>query len=262
MSAHFIPSNGCTIHAVVSHLNEDAPWLVFANSLMTDHTLWDAQADFFGSRYNLLRYDQRGHGLSDVPEHVNFDDLSGDLLTLLDHFGIEQATYIGVSMGVPTGLNFAGRNPGRFTRMILASGQMVTPPTAHQTWQTRIDAAKAHGMAWVADEAIPRWFGAEFIAQGGAEQLRAAAARMSVAGYSACASVLQGYDFESEARNLDVPVLLVAGEKDGALPSVMQNMQAAIKGAEFALVEGAGHIPVLEKASRFNGWVADFLNKT
>lgn len=262
MSVHFVESSGCTIHAVVSRIDEKAPWLVFSNSLMTDHTVWNRQAVHFSSHYNILRYDQRGHGQSDAPAQVSFDDLSGDVLTLLDHFGIDKVTYVGLSMGVPTGLAFAGQNPDRVERMVLSDGQMATQPSGRQTWQARIDAARANGMEWVADDTVKRWFAPEFVAAGGAEQLRAAAAAMSVTGYAACAGALQDYDFENEARNLQVPVLLLVGEKDGAMPSVMRDLQAAIKGAELKIIDGAGHIPNLEQPDQFNAFVADFLSKS
>lgn len=262
MSAHFIESNGCTIHANVSKTSDDAPWLVFSNSLMTDQTIWDDQVAFFAGHYNILRYDQRGHGLSGVKEVVTFDDLSGDVLTLLDHFGIGKVTYVGLSMGVPTGLAFAGRVPDRVSRMILSDGQMATQATGRQTWQARIDAARHHGMPWVADDTVGRWFSPEFVADGGAEQLRQAAARMDVSGYAACAGALQDYDFEAQARGLEIPVLLLAGERDGAMPVVMQDLKAAIEGSEFAIVEDAGHIPNLENAARFNALVQNFLDKS
>lgn len=258
MTSHFVESAGIKLHAKVSILSNDAPWLLFSNSLMTDLAIWDHQAEHFSNRFNILRYDQRGHGQSEVVDAVNFADLSGDVLALVDHFDIEQVTYIGVSMGVPTGLAFAGANPDRVARMILSDGQMATQPTGRALWQTRIDAARENGMEWIADDTVSRWFSPEFVASGGAKKLRDRAAEMDVRGFCACAAALQDYNFETQARGLDVPVLLLAGERDGAMPQVMQTLKAAIKGAEFALVEDAGHIPNVEKAERFTALVAEF----
>lgn len=42
--------------------DEGAPWLVFVNSLMTQSTMWDATSPRLSKKYNLLTFDQRGHG--------------------------------------------------------------------------------------------------------------------------------------------------------------------------------------------------------
>ena len=47
--------------------DSDAPWLVLSNSLATDLTMWDQQAQDFASSFRVLRYDQRGHGKTEAP---------------------------------------------------------------------------------------------------------------------------------------------------------------------------------------------------
>lgn len=256
---HFVEVEGCRIFARTSERLPEAPWLVFSNSLMTDHTVWAAQEAHFAGRYNILTYDQRGHGRSDAPESVSFADLSGDVLALLDHFDIASCIYVGLSMGVPTGLNFAAGSPDRVTAMILSDGQMATQPSGRQTWQTRIDLARAKGMAQVADDTVARWFDPAFIASGGAESLRKAAAQMRSEGYCACATALQDYDFTAAAAGLTVPVQLLAGANDGAMPAVMAAMAETIPGAKLSVIEDAGHIPNVEKPEAFNRAMETFL---
>lgn len=256
---HFVEVGLCRISANVSALRPDAPWLVFSNSLMTDHTIWAAQQAHFAGRYNILTYDQRGHGRSDAPAKVSFTELSGDVLALLDHFDIASCIYVGLSMGVPTGLNFAAGNPDRVAAMILSDGQMATQPSGRQTWQARIDQARAKGMAHVADDTVARWFDPAFIASGGAETLRKAAGKMQVDGYCACAAALQDYDFTAAAAGLTVPVQLLAGANDGAMPTVMAAMAETIPGASLSVIEGAGHIPNVEKPEAFNQAMETFL---
>mgnify|MGYP001412441590 CR=1 FL=1 len=47
-----------------------APWVVFSNSLATNLSMWDEQAEALGDRFQILRYDQRGHGGTEAPFHV------------------------------------------------------------------------------------------------------------------------------------------------------------------------------------------------
>ena len=46
---------------------KDAPWLVLSNSLATNLSLWDDQIAAFENSFHILRYDQRGHGGTEVP---------------------------------------------------------------------------------------------------------------------------------------------------------------------------------------------------
>ncbi|MGH7000858.1 MAG: alpha/beta fold hydrolase, partial [Stellaceae bacterium] len=60
----------------------DAPVLVLGNSLGTDMHLWDAQLSALAAHFRVLRYDMRGHGLSEAPADVDaytIDDLAGDV---------------------------------------------------------------------------------------------------------------------------------------------------------------------------------------
>lgn len=56
---------GITIHVEMARRVENgdtSPWLVFVNSLMSNHKMWDAVLPRLSKKYNLLTYDQRGHG--------------------------------------------------------------------------------------------------------------------------------------------------------------------------------------------------------
>src|SRR5947207_15064936 len=89
---------------------EGAPWIVFSNSLATRLAQWDAQVAAFRDRFQILRYDQRGHGETDAPNGAyTFDQLTDDAVALLDAFTIDRATFAGISMGAVTGLRIASR---------------------------------------------------------------------------------------------------------------------------------------------------------
>ena len=65
---------GVTLEARIDGLI-GAPWVVFSNSIMTDMRVWDAQVGALTDRFCVLRYDQRGHGASVVPDGpLCFDD--------------------------------------------------------------------------------------------------------------------------------------------------------------------------------------------
>ena len=89
---------------------------------------WDAIA----TRSQLLRYDARGHGLSEATlasEDYRWPELGRDLLALADAAGAQRAVFGGLSMGCATTLHAAAAAPDRVRSLLL-----VAPPTA---WRTR-----------------------------------------------------------------------------------------------------------------------------
>ena len=241
---------------------EGAPWLVFSNSLLTNLTLRDPQVAAFGDRFRILRYDQRGHGGTDVPPGpANLDQLVQDAAGLLDAFGITGATVVGVSMGAATALCLAARSPQLVARVVGSDGQAGTAPGGAAVWQERMDFARDKGMEAAADATVRRWFHPDSVAAGipAVGKVREMVRTTPQDGFIACATALQGYDFRAELGNIRQPALLVAGEADGAMPKTMRAMQAAIPGAGFVEIPGAGHLPNIEKPEAFNAALAEFL---
>ena len=90
------------------------PWIVLSNSLASDYSSWDDQLSLLTQNFRVLRYDTRGHGRNAATEGpYTFEHLTGDVLGLKDHYGIEKANLLGLSMGGMTGLGAAIEHPSR-----------------------------------------------------------------------------------------------------------------------------------------------------
>ena len=88
--------------------------------------------DWSGIAARVLRYDARGHGLSQsTPELAGYswEELARDQLALADHLDIDHYIAAGASMGCGTALHAAVLAPHRVARLVL-----VIPPTG---WETR-----------------------------------------------------------------------------------------------------------------------------
>ncbi|MBP0492578.1 alpha/beta fold hydrolase [Pararoseomonas indoligenes] len=241
---------------------EGAPWLVFSNSLVTDLSVWDAQVAAFAGRYRTLRYDQRGHGGTEVPaEPANFEVLANDAAALMDHFGIRGAVVAGVSMGAATALLLAARRPDLVSAVVASDGQAATAPGGAQAWQDRIDLAREKGMEAFADATVKRWFSPASVsaAHPAIPRVRRMIATTAEPGFVACARALQSYDLRAELPALRQPVLLIAGETDGAMPATMRAMATSIPDARFVEISAAGHLPCIEAPGPFNAAVEAFL---
>ena len=86
------------------HYREDGdpngPALVFSNSLGTDLRLWDPILPYLPKDFRIIRYDKRGHGLSECPSGpYSMGGLIRDAEALLDHLNVSNCVFIGLSIG-------------------------------------------------------------------------------------------------------------------------------------------------------------------
>lgn len=124
------------VHAVVTG---SGPAVVLSNSLGSDHRMWDAQLAELERHFTVVRYDTRGHGASPVPAGpYSIDDLTDDVVALLDRLGIRRAHVVGLSLGGMTAMRLAARNPERVDRMVLLCTGAQLPPA--QGWTDRANA--------------------------------------------------------------------------------------------------------------------------
>lgn len=59
---HTVDVPGCQLHVRTHTSNPAHPWLVFVNSLLTNHSMWDGVVARMSEKFNIVTYDQRGHG--------------------------------------------------------------------------------------------------------------------------------------------------------------------------------------------------------
>jgi 3-oxoadipate enol-lactonase len=226
-----------------------APVVVLANSLGTDARIWDEVIDRLAPRYHILSYDQRGHGLSDAPDGpYAFDDLVGDLDGLMIHLGIERAVLAGISLGGLVAQGFAFRHPERLGGLILLDTAAQIGDAAF--WAARIEAVRAQGLAAMADGLLARWFTGDFRARepDAYAGWRTMLERSSVAGYLGSCAALRDTDLREAIGGIVIRTLVLAGDSDVSTPPDLVRATAArLPRASFALIEGAGHLPNIER---------------
>jgi 3-oxoadipate enol-lactonase len=157
---NFMIGNGLTTHYTLEGTGGGVP-LVFINALGTDLRIWDGVVPHLTDRHPVLRFDKRGHGLSDCPPApYTIHDFSADLLGLLDQLEISQAIIVGISVGGMIALDFAGCWPERVYSMVLCDTAPVIGTA--DLWNDRIDKLRQHGMESMAEAILARWFAPTF----------------------------------------------------------------------------------------------------
>ena len=256
----FARVNGIVLHYELSGA-PDRPPLVFSNSLGTDLRIWDKVVEQLADRFRIIRYDKRGHGLSEATQPpYPLTDHVGDLVGLLNHLKIARTAVVGLSVGGMIAQGLAALHPERVAALVLCD-------TAHQIgtrefWDDRIDMVARKGLAAIVDPVMQRWFTAAFRKPDNPDYAGYVAmfTRCSVDGYvGTCASVRDA-DLTESTRALTVPTLCIVGDQDGSTPpDLVRSMANLIRNSEFRIVPDAGHIPCVEQPDAVAGLIGGFL---
>jgi 3-oxoadipate enol-lactonase len=237
-----------------------APTLAFSNSLGTDLRMWEAQAAELKRNFRVMLYDGRGQGHSSTTTGpYSIELLAQDFVDLLDEFGIQKASFCGVSMGGMVGMMLAQKFPERLDRVVLSS----TSPRigTADSWNARIEAVNAGGMAAVADSILERWFSPSFRSAGRPEieATRRMLLESPTAGYVACCAAVRDMDQLEGIASIRLPTLVISGASDPVTPPADGRFVASkIAGAQYVELPAA-HLSNVETACLFNDAVKRFL---
>jgi len=248
MTETFIAVDGGEVWADDS--GGDGPLLVLLHPGVGDSRIWEPILPALTPKYRVIRYDARGWGKSPAPA-TKFS-LLRDLVTVLDHYGIERAPIVGCSQGGAAALGLALEQPARVPAIALLCPGIPGFPEdeAGVTLEDEagIDAAfeQAFGTADVEGLAavLQRIWGRSGATPEAMEQFR-----------SAARAFLAEHDQEQvdppvfdRLGEISVPVSLLVGDADYPV-LVESNKQAAarIPGCEFTIVPGLDHLPPLRE---------------
>jgi 3-oxoadipate enol-lactonase len=238
--------------------------LVFSNSLGTDLRIWDAVLPHLPEGLRIIRYDTRGHGLSDAPDGGYFmGDLVGDAAELIEHLGLRDVVFAGLSIGGMIAQGLAAERPDLVRAMILLG--TAAKIGTEEFWEERMRTVRQGGIGAISDGILERWFSRKFRAEKQDEMAAWAhmLERTPVAGYLGCCAALAGTDLRESTALLDLPVLALAGSEDGATPpDLVREMAQSIAGARFEIIHGAGHIPCIEQPEKLAMLMGAFLKET
>ena len=255
-----VRANGIDIHCEISG---SGPWLTLSHSLSCDLSMWQPQLSALEKHFTVLRYDTRGHGGTDAPAGAyTFDQLSDDVLGLLDALKIERTHYCGLSMGGMIGQHLALKAPRRIDRLVLADTTSRMPPEAGPLWAERIRIAQEQGMAAHVQPTLERWFTAPYRAAHPEvmERIGTLIRNTPVAGYVGCAQAIARIDVTDRLNGIKAPTLVIVGRDDiGTPPAMSEVIAAAIPGARLEVISDASHLSNIEQADAFNRLLLDLV---
>lgn len=235
------------------------PVLVLSNSLGTNLGMWSPQLDALRQHFRLLRYDQRGHGQSSVPDApFGVAQLGGDVLALLDYYNIDLALFCGLSMGGLTGLWLAAYHGERFPRMVVSNTAALLG--TQQGWNDRIALVERSGMAGITDKLLS-WFSPGYpeANPGPIDGFMKVFLATSTVGYNGCCAAIRDADLRAQLPNIRVPMLVIGGTHDISTPPAQTKAIAeGVPGAQYIQL-AAGHLSNWEQADGYSDALVSFL---
>lgn len=238
-----------------------APALLLLNPLGTTLEIWDEPFTALSERYEVMRYDVRGHGESTAGSktEVTMEQLARDALAVLDACGIARAHLCGLSIGGMTAMQVATLWPDRVLKAALCSTSPYMP--SRESWNTRIETVRKQGVAPLIDGILQRWLTPPYrIANPDqVERIRAMLLTAKPQGYAACCAAIRDMDQRQSIKTITAKTLVVGGTEDpGTTPADHALIAASIPGAQLVMLEAA-HLLQIERQAEFTDTLLQFL---
>lgn len=214
--------------------------------------VWRHWLEFLGEENTVVRYDERGTGLSDREcPVVSFEDWVSDLETVVDSAGVERFSLLGLSQGGPVAIAYAARHPERVAALLLygtyARGKLHREP-ARQSKEEAETLISLTRLGWGRpNPAFRRLFTTLFIPGGSDKQLAWFDELQQVScspEHAARARALR-YDLDVTdlAATLTTPTLVLHARDDALVPfDEGRHLAALIPHAKFVSLDSANHI--------------------
>ena len=241
--------------------------IVFLHAFPLNRTMWTAQEQALSSQFRVITIDLRGHGESDAPLwHYTLDQSAEDVRALLDQLAIQQALFVGLSMGGYILFAFYRKYAERVKGMVLADtrAQADTEEGKEGRFQMAQVAYKK-GPSAIADMMIPKLLSPATV-QSRPEIVQAVRTKIEGNQISGIAGDLMAMaerpDSVSLLKQITCPTQVIVGGLDQATPpSDARLMAEQIPGARLALIPNAAHLANLEQPGAFNQILGSFASE-
>ena len=256
----------------------DGPLLLFSHGFSLDMTTWREQWSELGDEFRCIALDHRAHGRSEVPStgDVSIRSMGRDLVTVLDAVAPDRRVVIvGHSMGAMAILALAEQRPDLFGPRIAGVALLGASPAdllggamggvtellrprlgSLAAAARRVDRLRKAILAGPAEVPAIVARVTQFAPEAPddvVDHVLHLAERSSSLVWTDGLSELMRMDFRDALARITVPALVAVGDQDRVTPpAVAVDLAASLPTGRLFLVEGAGHIAMLERPERLN----------
>jgi (E)-2-((N-methylformamido)methylene)succinate hydrolase len=247
---------------ITARLEGSGPPVALVHGVGADLASWDRVAERLSNQFTVVRADLRGQGKSSRIESCKMADFVGDLVAVLDAFGLEAIDLVGFSLGGLIAQWFALEHPGRVNRLVLVSTVAERTPAERARVLERADKVRDEGIASVVSAAEDRWFTPAFKAAN-PEKVALRLSQLKANDHRSYAAAYRVFAEADENVNLAAirhPTLVVTGENDiGSNARMARRMHEAIVGSRLVILPELRHSVLMEAPDVIADLLLDFL---
>jgi len=226
--------------------------LVFLHGSGSNSSVWSYQYAKLHRQFDVAAVNLPGHGASGGHGEQDIAGYVSHVKDIIETLELTRPILIGHSMGAAVALSFAATCPQEISAIVSVGGSATLPvnPDILDGLMKNPDAALDLICKFsLAKENRPRLYDA----------LRTS---MSSSGIGILAGDMRACDkvnLTADLAKITVPALVVCGAQDKMTPpETSKALAAGISGARLALIEGAGHMVMMEKPDEFNDALTNF----
>jgi 3-oxoadipate enol-lactonase len=232
-------------------------------------SMWAPQVEALRTRHRVVVPDLRGYGKHALPRayrETTLETFAADNLALMDALKIRTFALGGLSMGGQIVLEMYRQAPHRIETLLLADTFAGLDSAERKHWRvTTADRLEREGMEAYAREELTR-----MITLANARQFPEVAAHvmemMTTTPPGGAAAALRGraqrMDYLPLLKEIRLPTLVNVGREDAYTPLVLaEQLRDNIPGSKLVVIDGAGHMPNLERPPAFNAALESWLNR-
>lgn len=260
--------NGPQCHLYCETVGEGAPPLLLIPGLGADLITFFPQVEGLRGRYPLILLDNRGAGRSQAPDiPYSMDAMAEDAAEILSALGHRRAHVMGVSMGGFIAQRLAIQHPERVSSLILCAthfggqGWISPDPAALAPLLEPLPDPEANIRRNLRAFSAPPWADAnpEIVDWYAQERVRTPTPPV---GYARQLEAALQWDNKGDLEKIRARTLILHGGADPVVPVANAHLLGeSIPGAEVHILEGAGHMTMMEAPERVNAAIAAFIDE-
>ena len=234
------------------------PLLLMMHGIGGNRSNWRAQLPAFAPHFSCAAWDARGYGASDDYDGpLAFDDFVTDVLRVLDHFGVERAHLLGLSMGGRIAMRTALLHPTRVATLTLVDTHEGFEAFSPEQRRAFVDSRRAPLLAGkepadIAD-AVARSLVGPNARPEHLQQLVDSIAALHKESYIKSLQATVDQVVLGDISQITAPAHFIVGAEDRLTPVAMHHeMAAKMGGAPVSVLAEAGHLSNIEAAEAFN----------
>jgi DNA-binding SARP family transcriptional activator/pimeloyl-ACP methyl ester carboxylesterase len=239
-----------------------------------DSLVWQHWIQGISRYHRLIRYDERGCGLSDWQvKDFSFEAWVSDLEAVVEAAGLDRFSLLGISQGGPIAIAYTVRHPEKVNKLVLygtyARGRLTRNPTPQQLAEREV-MQRLIQIGWGQENHYFRQvFAAQFLPEGTSDQIRAFTdlQRITTSPENA-ARIVGGFDsldVQALTSQVPVPTLVLHARGDLRIPfEEGRRVASLIPNARFVPLDSQNHILLESEPAwgKFIETVKNFLLET